>query len=211
MVSGTLGGVPRSWSLAVDWGESSFGSNIIFINDTTGIHMRSGASGSNLQIQNEDSASTITMYIGATTILQVESTGVSMSKMAAYNGIATQGNGLAAIYKAVDLTAQTVSIGSTVLYAVPASGAGQYRVSVSLICSTAGTGGTVTATIANNNGIGTPAQTTPALNLAALGNEVNTQFTLYSESSQPVSYQTTVAGETGSPKYDLHIRLEYLG
>lgn len=212
MVSGTLDGTPRSWALAVDGGECSFGSNIIHINSGTGIHMRSGVSGSNFQIQNEDSTSTITMYIGATNTLQVASTGVSSSvKMTTYNGVATQGNGLAAIYEAVNLSAQTATIGATQLYAVPASGAGQYRVSVSLICSTAGTAGTVTAGIVNSNGSGAQTQTTSSLSLTGLGNEVSTQFTLYSTSSTNIDYQTTVAGATGSPKYNLNVRLEYLG
>jgi hypothetical protein len=212
MVSGTLDGSARSWALAVDGGECSFASNIVHISSGTGIHMRSGASGSDLQIQNEDSSSTITMYIGATNVLQLASTGVSSSvKMTTYNGVATQGNGLAAIYEAVDLTAETASIGSTTLYAVPASGAGQYGASVSLICSTAGTAGTVTASIVNSNGSGSPTQTTSALSLTTLGNEVSTQFTMYSTSSVNITYHTTVAGATGSPKYNLHIRVEYLG
>lgn len=46
-----------------------------------------------------------------------------------YNNIATVGNGVPAEYAQVNLTAQGAAIGATTLYAVPATGAGMYRVS----------------------------------------------------------------------------------
>src|SRR5208282_4612267 len=49
--------------------------------------------------------------------------------IASYNGIFTVSNGVPVEYATVDLTAQTALIGTTTLYAVPATGAGQYRLS----------------------------------------------------------------------------------
>lgn len=46
-----------------------------------------------------------------------------------YRTIATVSNGVPAEYATVDLTAQGAAIGATLLYAVPASGAGMYRIS----------------------------------------------------------------------------------
>jgi hypothetical protein len=64
-----------------------------------------------------------------------------------YNGIATVGGGIPAEYAAVNLTAQTAAVTTTTLYAVPASGAGQYRVSWNAKVTTPATTGTVTSTL----------------------------------------------------------------
>lgn len=50
-------------------------------------------------------------------------------KITNYNSIATVSNGVPSEIATVDLTGQTAAIGTTTLYAVPASGAGQYELS----------------------------------------------------------------------------------
>jgi len=64
-----------------------------------------------------------------------------------YKGIATVSNGVPAEYAAVDLTAQTAAVGTTTLYAVPASGAGQYRLSWNAKVTTPATTGAITSTL----------------------------------------------------------------
>jgi hypothetical protein len=64
-----------------------------------------------------------------------------------YKGIATVSNGVPAEYAAVNLTAQTAAITTTTLYAVPASGAGQYRVSWNAKVTTPATTGAGTSTL----------------------------------------------------------------
>ncbi len=61
-------------------------------------------------------------------------------KVGTYNGVATVGAGVPSLVAAIDLTAQAAAIAAgTALYAVPAAGAGLYRVSVYAKITTAGT------------------------------------------------------------------------
>jgi hypothetical protein len=109
---------------------------------------------------------------------------------------------------AVNLTGKTASITATALASSVA--AGIYRVTVDMVTTTAGSAGTVTATIASNNGTTAFNQTTNTLSLSATG-ELSTTFTLYSAANQNINYSTTVASATGSPQYAVRFRLEYLG
>lgn len=127
--------------------------------------------------------------------------------IANYNGVVTAGNGMTAIYGALDLTGQSNSINTTTLFSVPASGAGMYRVSYSLIDSVAGSGGTVTVTIGNTNPTGGNTQTSSPLSLTGSG-ELSGSFTMYSAGAQNITYATTVLSPIGSPKYDIHLRVE---
>jgi len=69
---------------------------------------------------------------GTTSRLDWSGTGVAVGgKISNYNNIATVSNGVPSEYATVDLTTQGAAIGTTTLYAVPASGAGMYRVSYS--------------------------------------------------------------------------------
>src|ERR1700739_1504153 len=125
--------------------------------------------------------------------------------------------GIPQVVATLDLTAQTASIGSTTLYAVPASGAGIYLVAFELITTTAGTGGTVSATVASVNEVGgSESKTTAAVSLSGGGANLgpgvgDSPFTFYSEASQNITYSTTVTGATGNPQYSLRIRVIYLG
>jgi|SRR6266487_1852037 len=111
----------------------------------------------------------------------------------------------------VNLTGQNSSIGTTTLFAVGASGAGVYRVSFSLIDTSAGSAGTVTATIGWNNGTGAQSSTTASLSLSSAGGEVSGDFIFTSGASQNITYATTVTGIVGAPFYTLKLRIEYLG
>lgn len=113
----------------------------------------------------------------------------------------------------ISLAPQSASIGSTLLFAVINSGI--YRVTADLVTTTAGTAGTVTATIAWNNGSSGVSITTPSASLSVLGSENlssgvgGNSFTFYSAASQNINYTTTNSGSTG--QYQLRLRLEYLG
>ena len=131
--------------------------------------------------------------------------------IASYNGIATVANGIPAEYAQVNLTAQTASVASATLYAVPSSGAGFYLAIVDTICTTAGTAGTVSATIGWNNGSAAATAASGAMSLSTLGNETTQIFTVYSAAIQNITYSTTVSGAAGSPQYAVRIRLVYLG
>ena len=115
----------------------------------------------------------------------------------------------AAALPSVNLAGQTAAISATNL--VTAAVAGLYEVTVDLIVTTVGTAGTVSGTIAGNNGSAAFSQTTGTASLTALGAEVSQTFTLYSAAGQNITYATTLAGATGTPQYAARIRVEYLG
>lgn len=120
------------------------------------------------------------------------------------------------IVATVTSTAQTASIGSTLLYAVPATGAGMYRVSFDLITTTAGAAGTVSGTLSWNNGSAAKTLITPTADLSSLGSENLTaavggnSFVFHSAASQNVNYITTVTSGAGSA-YAVRIKIEFLG
>lgn len=111
----------------------------------------------------------------------------------------------------VNSTAQTASISTTTAYAVPSGGAGVYLIIVDMICTTAGTGGTVSASLGWNNGAATGSTASGPISLSTLGNETTQILTVYSAASQNITYSTTVSAASGSPQYSLRIRLVYLG
>jgi len=125
--------------------------------------------------------------------------------------------GIPQIVATVDQTAQTGSIGSTTLYAVPANKAGLYEISIYLETTTAGTGGTVSASITNVTESGTSStKTTATVNLNGGGANLGTAagsspIVIYSQASQNITYSTTVSGATGNPQYSARFRVKYLG
>jgi hypothetical protein len=106
----------------------------------------------------------------------------------------------------INLSAQSASIGTTVLYAVPSVGAGMYRLTSSIIASATGTGNVNPSVLYNNGSAKTIVGST--ISLGALGNEAGNIFEFFSAASQNISYSTTYTA-TGS--YGLRLRLEYLG
>ena len=114
----------------------------------------------------------------------------------------------ATLVKTVSLTGQTASIGATTLY-TPAA-AGLYRVSVYMVCSKAGSGGTLDCTIGFTDV--TQAQSvSPAsqVDLTGKGN-ASQGDSFISSTAVAITYATTVAGEGGAPEYDIHFTLERL-
>lgn len=118
---------------------------------------------------------------------------------------------LIANFANVNLTAQTSSIATTTAYAVPSGRAGLYLVSVDIICTTAGTGGTVSATLGWNNGSASATASTGATSLSTLGSETTQTFAVYSAAIQNITYATTVSGAAGSPQYAIRVRVLSLG
>lgn len=132
-------------------------------------------------------------------------------KLTTYNGVATVANGIASLYGQANPGPQSTSLTSSTLYAVPASGAGLYVIIVDNVCSTAGTGGTVSTTIGWNNGAASANATTGGMSLTTLGNEATQIFIVYSAASQNITYSTTVTGAAGAPQYTVRLRVIYLG
>jgi hypothetical protein len=114
----------------------------------------------------------------------------------------------------VSLTERASAIGSTPLVVstgvIP--GAGLYRATTAMILTRAGTAGTISTTLAWNNGVLAQSGTTATLSTTApVGTEVDGSFLFYSAQNTPITYHTTFAGVTGSPQYSLRIRLEFVG
>jgi hypothetical protein len=137
--------------------------------------------------------------------------------------IAENGHGQACCYGTVisqsamgggtNLTAQTGAIAATTLYATGSdAGANLYRATLSLILTTAGTGGTITGKVLCNNGVAATTQSAPALSAsAAVGTEVDFSAPCYSAANQNIQFSTSVAGLTGSPKYAIRARVDFIG
>jgi hypothetical protein len=119
----------------------------------------------------------------------------------------TSGEFLPTVVQRVILTDQTGNITTTSLYVPPA--AGLYRVSVYMICTTAG-GGTLGCTIGWSDNAGAKTiKPTSDVDLSSTANgatgDVFTQNTAVA-----ITYATAIAGISGSPKYLLAITVERL-
>lgn len=119
---------------------------------------------------------------------------------------------------ASSLTAQTGSVGSTTLLTGTTATAGMYRVSAYMKTTTAGTGGTVKATVAWNDGSAqtmdvpllTTAGAATTVSLTTLNAFGQGSVVVYAAASQNITYTTTVTGATGSPQYYIYVRIEKL-
>jgi hypothetical protein len=136
-----------------------------------------------------------------------------------YKGISTVAAGVAAEYAQVNLANQSANIASTTLYAVPANGAGMYRVSCYAVETTAdgasstlpniGIGWTDSdSSVALVAGSVTPTNTANAAGAFGQGVQI-----IYAKASTNITYQTSnyASGTAGAMKYAVHIKLEYLG
>ena len=113
---------------------------------------------------------------------------------------------------AVTLTNQTVPLPPTrLINARTIPGAGLYRAIVSLILTTQGTDGAISATIGWHNGTLLQQNMTKGLKTTdPVGTEVDTSFLLYSAVNQDITYSVSFLGVTGQPQYALRIRVEYI-
>ena len=117
-------------------------------------------------------------------------------------------NYLVPMVATVSLTGQTGDIGATTLFTPSATGT--YRVSVYLVCTTAGTG-TLVLTIGWTDD--EQAQTVkPAvdIDLANLGEASSGVSFIQSAAAVAITYTAAIAGKAGSPAYSLYITLEQL-
>lgn len=107
----------------------------------------------------------------------------------------------------VSLTGQTAAIGATTIFTPDA--VGTYRVSVYMVCTTAGTG-TLSCTIGFTDNH--QAQTTdPAssIDLSGAGN-ASSGVTFIQSTAVAITYTTAIAGLAGNPEYSLYITLEQM-
>ena len=113
------------------------------------------------------------------------------------------------IVSVLSLVGQTGNISGT-LFAVPATGQGMYRVTVDLICTTAGFSGGISATIGWNNGTTSASATSyQPLSTAVQGELAGQSEEFYAAAGSNITYSTTVTGGAGSV-YSINIRLEYI-
>jgi len=159
--------------------------------------------------------------VGSAAQFQMNSTGA----VTQYNNIATVGGGIPAQVATVALTAQTAAVNTTTLYAVPAAGAGQYRISWNAKVTTAATSsstlGALTIVYTDPDGVAqtiTAPATIAAGTLAttSAGNSTTTvllgmPLLLNCKASTNVTYAFAYASSGGTPMaYNLNVRLEDL-
>jgi hypothetical protein len=143
-------------------------------------------------------------------------------KITAYNAVATVGDGIGYQIVTSDLTAQGAAIAATVLYAVPAAGAGYYRVSwvatvtraATTSCVLGGAAGfTLKYTDGDDSVVKTENPTTPTISaINATGTSISGVEVAYCKASTNLQYlfgYTSVGATT--MQYNLHIRVERLG
>ena len=169
---------------------------------------------------NTTSGQSIGIAAGADNISQ--STGI----ITKYHTIATVSNGIPTEFATVDLTAQSASISATTLYAVPSTGAGQYRVCFSAKVTTVATS---SSTLGGTNGfqllftdkddsvvVTTIAAfpyntTTTNLALNTTQAQENGCIFLNAKASTNIQYQMDYTSSGVTPmQYNLHIKLEAL-
>lgn len=149
--------------------------------------------------------------------------GTSAGLLTTYKKITTVSNGIPAEYATVDLTAQTAAIGTTTLYAVPATGAGQYRVSwdskITTAAGVSSTLGALTIIYTDPDGV-TIASVVPAIisggGIATTATTNNTStfmmgvpLTINAKASTNIQYSFAYASNAANAMaYNLHIKLE---
>lgn len=120
-------------------------------------------------------------------------------------------NGTGLIGNVVNLVNQTASILQATLYTVPSNAPGIYRLTLDLICTQAGTGGSVSPTITWNDGYVTQTFIGSSLDLTGVGNERSASVIMNVAQMQAITYSTDVVGTVGAPAYAFDLRLEFLG
>lgn len=148
-----------------------------------------------------DSAGNLQVYSGGVASTLVDSLrNITAGKMSSIAGITTTGiSGVAPIVDTVNYS----GIGSSISARNLPATAGRYRLTYSLFTTTAGSGGTVLATVSYDNGAAqTQVTATVQLNSTAIGSSGVTedQF-IYTVVSGTPTIATTVTGAAGSPVY----------
>lgn len=166
---------------------------------------------------------------------QQQITGTFNNSISTYNNVSTVSNGLAAEVAKADQTVQAANISATTLYAVPAAGAGLYRVScyvvVTQAASTSSTMPNCQITWTDNDS--NTANTTVSVTPTSTGNTVGTTnstacpatctstfpasqtggILIDARASTNIQYATAGYASTGGTvmQYAVHVRLEWLG
>ena len=165
----------------------------------------------------------IILNTGSGSVSGTLQTNTTISK---YGNIATVGNGIPSEYATIDLTGQTAAIGTTTIYSVPASGAGQYRISWNAKITTAGsvssTLGALTIVYTDPDGVvvtvtagaqitaGTIATTSTANTTGTV--LLGLPILMNCKAATNITYAMAYAANAGaSMAYNLHIKLEYMG
>lgn len=139
-------------------------------------------------------------YPGAGTV--PGTTDATAESVTSYPGTADAGS-------SVDLTGQTASIAATNI--LTPSEDGLYEVSVLHLVSTAGTAGSLQTKIGWTDEQGAKTRVIATdLDLSYGTDQEGNSAIIRAKSTAAITYQTTVTGATGSPKYDLHINVRKL-
>jgi hypothetical protein len=144
---------------------------------------------------------------------------LSFNKVIKYAGVATVSAGVPSELATVDLTAQSAAISATTLYAVPAAGAGMYRVTWVATITTkdaeaSALGGTngfqVSFTSPTDSVVKTDSPTTPIISAAnTTGTSISGCEVVYAKASTNIQYAFGYTSSTpGQMIYELHIKCE---
>jgi hypothetical protein len=108
-----------------------------------------------------------------------------------------------------EYTAQAAALSSTVLYTPDTKWT--FRVSVYMICTKAGTAGTLSCTIGWTDAAGAKTVKPAAdVTLDDIANgSTGSEFILANASD--ITFETAITGGSGDPEYDIHILLEQMG
>ena len=145
---------------------------------------------------------------------------LSFNKVIKYAGVATVSAGVPSELATVDLTAQSAAITATTLYAVPAAGAGMYRITWVAMITTAGTtsalGGTngfqISFTSPTDSVVKTDSPTTPIISAAnTTGTSISGCEVVYAKASTNIQYAFGYSSSGTTMVYELHCKCEYLG
>lgn len=157
---------------------------------------------------------------GKFTMASLALTGLLIS----YQGVATVGGGIPAEIAYVDATAQGAAIAATTIYAVPASGAGMYRISWAAKVTRAAT----TSSVLGGTSLGLQVVYTDAddsvvattqANLSGATNAGNTTAStaegviiVNAKASTNIQYKIGYTSVGGTPmQYNLHVKVEAMG
>lgn len=144
----------------------------------------------------------------------------SLGPIVSYNGVPTVAAGIAAEYASVNsATTLNANQTSTTLYAVPASGAGMYRITCYAVETVADGASSTLPSIGigwtdNDTSIALQATTVTPTNTAnAVGAFGQGVQIINAKASTNITWLTSnyASGTAGAMKYAVRIRLEYLG
>src|SRR6267142_2621205 len=107
----------------------------------------------------------------------------------------------------VDLAGQTGSVGTATLLNTGPLGTGVYVVFIGVLVTSAGTGGTITVGVNWNNGTDSTGFDSATFSLSTTGEQSALLGNFYATANQLITYNTTAAGVTGNPAYNLRLRI----